>query len=165
MKKALDFLTEEARREILQQGHKATGSLANSFEYEFSVSATGAKAVIIANDYGRAVDTGVASSNVPFSGTGQGGTSQYIQALIDWANVIKPSLSNREATSFAFAVAYTHKKEGIPSRGSYAFSENGRRKHWVEFGLESRQQDFEQELGLLELMEQQTAVLLTKLQR
>jgi hypothetical protein len=45
-------------------------------------------------------------------------------------------LGSREALSAAFATAKKHKREGMPSRGSYAFSSNGRRTGFVKNTLE-----------------------------
>ena len=35
----------------------------------------------------------------------------------------------------AFAIAKTQKREGMPTKGSYKFSSNGRRKNWRSFTL------------------------------
>jgi hypothetical protein len=79
---------------------------------------------------------GVTANRVPFGGSGRGGKSKYIQALLDWAANIKPNLSDKERKSFVFAVAKKAKKEGHPTNGSYAFTKNGRRKDWIKYSIE-----------------------------
>lgn len=170
LESALKLLVLDARSEIKKQGHEATGSLIESLDYVIDrIGTDDAKALIIANDYGRPVDAGVAAGRIPFSGTNKGsgspGVSEYIQGLISWIEVIRPSMSEREKKSFAFAIAHTHKKYGMPSPGSYSFSQNGRRKSWVKFGLEDKQQDFESNLDLLGLMEDHFGALFTQLKR
>jgi len=48
---------------------------------------------------------------------------RYVQKRIGISNI-------QEAKSVAFAIAHTHKKEGMPSRGSYQFSATGERTRW-----------------------------------
>jgi hypothetical protein len=38
----------------------------------------------------------------------------------------------KKSLGIAFAIAATHKKEGMPSKGSYAFSSTGKRLAWIE---------------------------------
>jgi hypothetical protein len=79
--------------------------------------------------YARFVNTGVPASKIPYSlPSGRGGTSKYIQGLIAYAT--KRGMDNPK--SAAFAIAATHKKEGMPSKGSYSFSSTGSRTSFVE---------------------------------
>ena len=134
----LKAIIEDLRDEIRQQGHVATGSLEKSFEAEIKDSDNdGFLGVIFGNDYWEAVDTGVSASRIPYSpGKGRGGTSKYIQALIEWAAVVRPELSDKERKSFVFAVATVASREGNPTRGAYSFSRNGERKNFVQRTLD-----------------------------
>lgn len=149
---ALENMADNGRLELARQGHKATGSLINSLEAKITSSDIDRLVgVIMSNDYGVIVDQGVPPNRVPFGG-GSGNSSQYIQGLLNWVSIIRPGLSSQEAKSFVFAIANTHKKEGIPSRGSYAFTSNGRRKNWIKFGLESQADQLEKDLRLFAIL-------------
>lgn len=150
---ALDKLAQYGKEEIIQQGRDSSGRVIASIEGKIVSKEIGniIGAILVA-DYGLIVDSGVDAKDVPFSGTGGGGRSKYIGALLKWAAIIKPSLSLQERKSFVFATAYTHKKEGIPSKGSYRFSKNGRRTGWIKYGLEDNIDQFEKDLGLIELV-------------
>lgn len=145
-------LEKTGKAELKAQGHVATGRGLASIEAMLTEqSVDRLVAVIMAEDYlVGPVDKGVKASKIPkFSG--RGGTSLRIQGLINWARTVKPSLSRDERKRFAFAVDTKHKKEGNPTRGSYAFSSNGRRKGWIENGIELNATGIADRLRLLEL--------------
>jgi hypothetical protein len=147
-RKAVSNLVDAAKMEILQQGHKASGRLINSLSFEIDASRVNRLiAYIYAEDYGLIVDEGVKAARVPFGG-GRGGTSAYIEGLLNWVDYVRPGLQIKEKFSFVFAVANTHKKEGIPSRGSFSFSRNGRRRSWIKFGIENNLSKLEEDLQL-----------------
>lgn len=149
----LDELADFGREELRRQGHKATGRGIASLEGIVTrFTASEIAGAILANDYLIPVDTGVPASRIPFSPGSGAKFSLYIQGLIRWAGVVKPGLSDLERKSFAFAVAYTQLREGMPTRGSYSFSNNGRRKNWVAFGLESKEEYIEQQLRLFQII-------------
>lgn len=150
-KEAVEILVDKAKMEILQQGHKASGKLIESLVPEFTLSdLRRLVAYIWVEDYGLIVDQGVKAARVPYSGRSQapGGRSAYIEGLLNWARIVKPGLADKERLSFVFAVAATHKKEGIPSRGSFSFSQNGRRKNWVKYGIDDNIEALERDLEL-----------------
>lgn len=148
----LEKLADKGKQELAQQGHRATGKGIASIEAKItSQSLDKLVGVILANDYLIPVDLGVSASRIPF-GQGGGGKSKYIQGLINWVSVIKPGLSEKKKLSFVFAIAKTHKREGMPSRGSYSYTRNGRRKNWIQFGLEDNAQTFEEEFRLFDLI-------------
>lgn len=146
-------LADQARVELAQQGHRATGRGIKSLEgVVTSENLEKLVGVILANDYLIPVDTGVPASRVPFGSGAPGGNSKYIQGLLRWVSVIKPGLSERKKISFVFAVARAHKREGIPTRGSYRFAKNGRRKRWIKHGIEDNVEEFEKEFRLFDLI-------------
>jgi len=150
---ALERLAELGKNELLAQGHNASGKGIQSIEAAIaSGDISDLIGVILANDYLVPVDTGVSPARVPFGGIGGGGTSKYIQGLLNWADYIKPGLSEKEKKSFVFAVAHTHKKEGIPSNGAYSFTSNGRRTGWIEWGMDKNIDSLKIDLMLLELL-------------
>lgn len=131
-------LQEGLRLELVAQGHELTGKLSNSITFETSKDGSAVIAQMFMEDYGVFVELGVQAQNVPFGGRGggRGGKSQYIQGLISFWE--KRGLSGREAIGAAFATAHVHKREGIPSRASYAFSNTGERTGFIRDAITGR---------------------------
>jgi len=149
---ALNGLAFKAKRELLAEGHRASGKGIDSIEGVITEeSLDKLVGVIMANDYLVPVDTGVNAGRVPYQRGSGAGKSKYIEGLLDWADIIKPGLSAKARKSFVFAVASTHKVEGIPSNGSYSYTTNGRRTGWIvnSFETERAERDFEQVLDIV----------------
>ena len=130
---AMTGLQKRLIAELQAQGHRLTGALEKSIQYEVKVEGDTITAVMTALDYGLVMEFGVPANRIPY-GKGGGGTSKYIQGLVRFFTL--RGLGSREALSAAFATAKKHKREGMPSRGSYAFSSNGRRTGFVKNTLE-----------------------------
>lgn len=132
-----DYLKARLAQEFRDQGHNLSGELIASLESR--VETTGATVLIemYANDYGGILNTGVSPARIPYTpgGPKRGGTSQYIQGLIRYAER-RMNLQGKEAIGAAFAIARKQKREGMPTRGSYSYSKNGRRLGWVDVVLE-----------------------------
>lgn len=126
-----DFFQAELRKELEEQGHKDTGKLIDSIEYEILTDADTIKIVFSYLYYGDIVESGVKAANIPFSPNSGAKSSKYIEALKNWAR----RKGFKKPLSAAFAIAYKHKKEGMPTKNSYKFSANGRRKNWRSFTL------------------------------
>lgn len=122
-------------KEWNSQGHSLTGAAEQSMQYEIKVEGNTAIATMYANDYVLHLETGVRADRIPYSGrTGRGGKSKYIQGLIHFFEL--RGVHGESATRAAFATAATHRKSGLPSRGSYAFSANGRRTGFVRHTID-----------------------------
>lgn len=144
LRKLMRSLKGKLARRLAAQGHVLTGKLRDSISYK--VERVGSKMIaeMTALDYGMIIEVGVPAGRIPYSGrTGKGGTSQYIQGLVRFWQ-IKKGLSARESLRAAFATAAVHKREGIPSRGSYGHSRNGERTNWIKNTL----QDNLEQIGL-----------------
>ena len=128
-----DFFKAELKNELEQQGHKDTGKLIDSIDYEILIDTDTVKIVFEYLYYGEIVNNGVTAAKIPFGGSTGAKTSLYIEALRAWAK--RKGFS--KPLSAAFAIAHKHKKEGMPTKGSYKFSNNGRRKNWKTFTLET----------------------------
>ena len=129
-----DFFQEELKKELEAQGHRDTGSLIDSINYEILIDSQEVNIVFSYLFYGDIVNDGVPAANIPFTPpSGRGGTSKYIEALKNWAS----RRGFKKPLSAAFAIAAKHKKEGMPTKNSYKFSSNGRRKYWRAFTLET----------------------------
>lgn len=141
-----DYLTQELRNELAQQGHKATGSLINSIDYEVEFFKKELSLAISYLSYGVVMDKGVSPQRIPF-GKGGGSVSKYINALMDWIKQKGIETKEKNIKSFAFAIAQKHKKEGLPTRGSYKFSKNNRRLGFQKFVINDNQEKIEDLIG------------------
>ena len=127
-----DYILQRLRTEIKDQGHELTGSLSRSLEYVVEQRVQGLLLTFFGNDYGAPLNTGVTAARIPYTpGVARAPVSKYIQGLIRFVE-LRMNLRGKEAVSVAFAIARTHKREGMPTRGSYRFSQNGRRTRWVD---------------------------------
>lgn len=126
-----EFFQAELRKELEAQGHKDTGKLIDSIEYEILSDSKEIKIVFEYLFYGDILNAGVKPSRIPFGKSTTAKTSKYIEALKNWA--ARKGMKN--PLGAAFAIAKTQKREGMPTKGSYVFSKNGRRKNWRSFTL------------------------------
>lgn len=133
---AMDDIRKLLIAELSAQGHRNTGALEKSLSYEVKREGDGIVAVMTAFEYGLYVEFGVPASRIPYTlgWRKRGGNSKYIQGLVTFFS--HKGLSPREALGAAFATARKHKREGMPTRGSYAFSSNGRRTGFTRNTLE-----------------------------
>lgn len=131
MRDVMIRLQDETRKELESQGHVLTGSLRDSIEFEITAGDDNVTGRLFGADYGVFMEFGVPADNIPFSGTGRkGGKSKYIQGLIRFFQL--RGLDDREAMRAAFATAHVQKREGMPTRGSFAFSSNGKRTGFLQ---------------------------------
>jgi len=139
-----EWLKIRLAKEFRDQGHNLSGALIASLEKKVVVSGEKMTIQMLGNDYGDPLNTGVPASRIPYTPDGprRGGTSQYIQALIRYAQR-RMGLQGKEATSAAFAIARKQKREGMPTKGSFKYSSNGRRTGWVDVALEENEAELE----------------------
>lgn len=124
--------------ELINQGHRGTGKLIASLKSE--VDNINLKVVIKSKFYAIFVNNGVLPSQIksPFA-------PKRIQALRNWVmRVLKKS--DKEAQGLAYAIAKTHKEQGMPSFNSYRHSKNGRRRNFVQFAIASEKKFIKEEL-------------------
>lgn len=131
---AMTDLQKRLIAELRAQGHRLTGALEDSISFDVQTDGNSITAVMTALDYGLVMEFGIPANRIPYGGKGTGGTSKYIQGLIRFFSL--RGLGSREALSAAFATAKKHKREGLPTRGSFAFSSNGRRTGFTQNTLE-----------------------------
>lgn len=130
MLQGAQILADEAVNVWTKQGHHLTGGWENSLKY--SIIATGRDTTITGtmNYYGVFVNAGVGADRIPYGGPKTGATtSKYIQGLISFWKL--RGLSDKAAISAAFATAKKQKKEGMPTAGSYQYSESGQRTQFI----------------------------------
>jgi len=134
------LLDQRLTEEFVAQGHHLTGAWeqslhGNVLSTEYATILRGEMA-----SYGIFVQGGVDADRIPYGGAPTGaGTSKYIQALKNYWML--RGLSEKQALSAAFATAKTHKKEGMPTAGSYAFSSTGERKTFITITKEKSGQE------------------------
>jgi hypothetical protein len=126
-------LSESLMNEWEAQGHSMSGKVVKDLEFKTKQEANKLILEGFMYPYGSIQAAGVSASKIPYSGrTGRGGTSQYIQALQNYVKQRMNIPDEKKSLGIAFAIAATHKKEGMPSKGSYAYSSTGKRLVWIE---------------------------------
>ena len=134
VKQISEYFKQELIDEFLEQGHRDTGKFEKSVEYQILTNTKTIEIVFSYLKYGIFLEKGVSAANIPFGGSSsRKSVSLYIEALKDWA--ARKGMKN--PLGAAFAIAKTHKKQGMPSKGSYKFSSNGRRKNFQSFVLKA----------------------------
>jgi hypothetical protein len=117
------------------QGHYESGKVVDEIDYQIEQTFGGVSIVGKMFAYGGYINEGVAASDIPFSPGSGAKKSKYIEALIGFVQRRMAVGTLQEARSVAFAIAHTQKREGMPTRGSYAFSGTGKRTEWVNEAL------------------------------
>lgn len=124
-------ISEEIKTELKDQGHVHTGKLINSVKGTTSINGDEVSLDVSMLDYHQFVEHGVKASRIPFGGGRSGKKrSKYIEALITYFR--QKGKSEKKSKAAAFATAHTHKREGMPTRGSYQYSSNQRRTKFID---------------------------------
>jgi len=114
--------------ELINQGHKATGSLINSFRKDILLNPSGYRLVFWCNDYGLYLEK-----------KRQAGKYVPIAPLMKWVAQKGIASSNKEVRSIAFAISKAIYLEGTPTtgrrtpngQGAFKHSRVGRRTAWI----------------------------------
>jgi hypothetical protein len=80
------------------------------------------------------------------SGRKSGGKKVPISVLVEWIERKAIVNGNKEVKSLAFAIQQAIHKEGSPTAGSFKFSNNGRRKGFIDFVIDNELDDVLNEL-------------------
>ena len=125
------LLNDRLIAEWQKQGHHLTGAWEESVKFTIIGLLNGTQATGTMNDYGGIIDAGVNPDRIPYGGASTGAkTSKYITGLVTFWQL--RGLSEKEAIRAAFATAKKQKIDGMPTSGSYRFSENGQRTQFIE---------------------------------
>ena len=124
------------QKELIEQGHEATGNLVNSFEQRVIEVPNSIVIEILMDEYGIYVNDGRKT----------GGKKVPINVLVDWIERKAIVNGDKEVKSLAFAIQQTIHKEGIPTKGSFKFSNNGRRKGFIDFVINNELDEVYNEL-------------------
>jgi hypothetical protein len=128
----LEFLCDELRAEIKAQGHEDTGELVRSIRYEIKHTGNSLSATIFA-----AEQMDYVNRKLRFRGVSRA----QITALTAWWK--RKGKNEKQAKSAAWATAKAHEKQGMPTRGSYAFSKNNRRIGALQNSVDQGIKDFD----------------------
>lgn len=130
------YTIEFLKRELAEQGHRLTGNLENSLEAVVTEAANGWASEVMWEAYGGAVNYGVKADRIPYSPGSGAQTSKYIAGLIEFVRLrnMAPGDPDKQR-SIAFAIARAHKREGMPTKGAYKYTQNGRRMLAVQFAM------------------------------
>ena len=126
-KKVGKLIIASLQKELLGQGHKATGNLINSFEQRVIELPNSIVIEILMDEYGIYVNEGRKT----------GGKKVPISVLVEWIERKAIASGDKDVKSLAFAIQNTIHKEGIPTKGSFKFSNNGRRKGFIDFVIDN----------------------------
>ncbi len=141
-----DMIVDALIDEFVQQGHSNTGEFVKSIVREVEGFADGLALNISFAKYGIYQDKGVSASKIPFTMGSGAGQSKYIDALTTWVLQRGIVTSQKQAKSMAFAIAKKHKKEGMPTKGAFAYSLNGRRTGFFTDTMSSLESEIEETL-------------------
>jgi hypothetical protein len=103
---------ESIKDEWILKGHNLTDSFINSLE----IRETPSGIEIWGNTYSKYVNRGVPAANIPYQRGSGAGKSKYITGLHNYV-ILRMGLSEKEALGVAFAIAETHKKNGMLGSG------------------------------------------------
>lgn len=120
-------LLPELRKEFRQQGHSLTGKSERSYETKIRDISSGLCIEFWREGYVKFVNRGVRAANI----------RTPISVLIKYVEK-RMGKRGKEAVRIAWAIKMKQKKEGMPTKGSYRFSKNGRRKGYEDTVLKEQ---------------------------
>lgn len=141
LREGAGIIEEGVREESKAQGHYLTGAMENSLSSVAGKFGPIRMLTGTAVEYTQYVNNGVSAGRIPFKQGSGAGTSQYIAGLTAFWKL--RGLSDKEALSAAFATAKTHKKEGMPSKGSYSHSSTGQRTSMIEIAITKKEKQLD----------------------
>jgi len=128
------ILKNDLKQELKMQGHYLTGGLENSVVSDVLNNGNNVAVEVFADGYIDPVNDGVPAHKIPYDPDNRSGakSSKYIEGLKNYAKLRFGLTDDKAALGAAFAIAKKHKKEGMPTQGSYSFSKNGSRTEAIE---------------------------------
>jgi hypothetical protein len=123
LKEYMDNVLLEVVKELEGQGHRASGKLIDTARVEIEKRQNEVAGFLFMENYYKFVDSGFKPRL----------SRAYIDALVKWMEL--PSIgigsSDKERRGIAFAIYHVASQTGHPTPGSFAFSNNGRRKDFI----------------------------------
>jgi hypothetical protein len=133
---------EIVRKELRDQGHVATGKLANTMRIEVQESQSRVVANLWLEDYFLNIEYPLQAGRVPYTRGSGARFSQLVESLMRWFR--QKGVSNPSRATFATINKW--KKEGRPTRASFRFSRNGRRTGFMKESVKTFSKDLGDEV-------------------
>lgn len=124
-----DRITQLIIKEWEAQGHNLTGEFIRQIDYDIKQDGDSVRLLIYDNTergYGKILDDGVQADRIKYPYA-----RARIEGLTNYGK-LRLGLQDKQARSFAFAVATKHAREGMPLPSSSRFSRTGKRTKFVE---------------------------------
>ena len=131
LKRITDLIIAMLKAELIMQGHKDTGALIDSFEGKIMELPKSIVLEILMDKHGEYVNDGRRKAK---------SEKEYVPigVLIDWVERKGIANGDKDVKNAAFAIRQKIYKEGSPTKGSFQFSKNGRRKGFIDFVIENK---------------------------
>ena len=127
------ILSKVLEEEWIAQGHSITNKITETIKYVVKQETNSLTLSGMMYPYGSIIAAGTKANKIPYSGrSGRGGTSLYIQALQNYVILRMRITDEKKSLGVAFAIATEQKKHGMPTPGSYSFTNTGKRLDWIE---------------------------------
>lgn len=147
---ALKEWVKKGKQEMTDQGHVQTGGTRDKItgDFDWPQGSDKATATVFTDEIGTILDQGIVAGNVPFSApSGRGGTSKYIEGLMQSIEFREPGLSEGEYLGIAIAIGLKAIRVGHPTANKDA------KLNWIEKGLEVNADQFIRALRLEDYLE------------
>jgi hypothetical protein len=124
--------------ELIQQGHKATGKLAESIEHETQTLLDGLTTTVSYLDYGQTVNDGVPANKIPIGKSFE--AFKFLTEIMNWVRFKGfAGTLDKDIKRVSKFIVRKMAIEGIPTKNSFNFSNNGRRTRWVDYTIDSKE--------------------------
>jgi len=125
-----DMMKYQLMHEWKAQGHYMTGKAVETIEFKAKEVRGAFEISLYALPYATYLERGILPQHIPFGGKTGKTKSMYIEGLRQYVEK-RMGITGKKALSIAFAIAHTHKREGMPSKKSMRFSSTGKRTEWI----------------------------------
>lgn len=150
------MLLAKFKKELVEQGHVLDGSLRDSLEMAIDERIGGFTLSFMGLAYGLDLNDGRKAEDIPVRGS-----QRYVELLVDLSKYASKRFGVSGGLSFKIAknIIGRWRVEGMPTRNSYRFSKNGRRKGWIDYVLENESEEIDKmvnevmSIGIIDLIE------------
>lgn len=129
-------LEEDLKTELRLQGHYLTGQLERSITSDLAEDGKGVTLDVVAADYINQLETGLLPDEIVFNDAYTSGILRYVE--------LRFKVAGKEAIAIANKIIAAHAREGMPTRGSYKFSETGKRTEVLEDTYNTHEEQYDQ---------------------
>ena len=135
LKAAARNVNSEIAKELRAQGHYLTGAL----EASLKADVTDEEATGSAYQYLIKLSEGVPANQIQFNAQALAEMTRYVQ--------LRMGYQGTKAARVAALILQKQQQEGNPTKGSFAFSANGRRKGAIEYGFRAAEKGVDNRLS------------------